>query len=302
MNLQGFRAVDLRGNAVFCPHQSLKWNTCRRQAVQYMCAGNTAPVWPQWYMTSAWCTGRKAVRNRATWCSELMMDSIQQAFTGRAARIRPRKESVEQQVGLLQHGAVWSQVRSLQGSENTHKNMVKSERSAKSSNAKWTFYLCVYVYWLYLNLTFRRVEENRSVRGTTSSYRHCSSTCKTSCIETHTFLKTVRKILWTNVDVSNLLCFPQNRLQEDEEVVGISGHEFLQTPAADTQTGWSDRREHNNLLSSPFRHQRDERRLLLNFHKDINNINIWKYRNMNIFIYTYMGILLHWSWRTRFPH
>lgn len=184
MNLQGFRAVDLRGNAVFCPHQSLKWNTCRRQAVQYMCAGNTAPVWPQWYMTSAWCTGRKAVRNRATWCSELMMDNIQQAFTGRAARIRPRKESVEQQVGLLQHGAVWSQVRSLQGSENTHKNMVKSERSAKSSNAKWTFYLCVYVYWLYLNLTFRRVEENRSVRGTTSSYRHCSSTCKTSCIET----------------------------------------------------------------------------------------------------------------------
>lgn len=91
-------------------------------------------------------------------------------------------------------------------------------------------------------LTFRRVDENRRVRGTTSSYWHCSSTCERKILNWNTLsFVTLHRNCLKNVGFSalDLLCFPQYFLQKDEEVVGISFHKFLQTPAVYAQPSYS---------------------------------------------------------------
>lgn len=54
----------------------------------------------------------------------------------------------------------------------------------------------------------------------------------------------LRRPRWKRVWIFHLLCFLENCLQKEREVVGISHDQFLQTPAVHAQTGWSDRRKH----------------------------------------------------------
>lgn len=99
-------------------------------------------------------------------------------------------------------------------------------------------------------LTARSVEEKRSVRGTTSSYLHCSATYKR---------RRNRIQLWHVAEdrlddrvallTPHLLCFPQQSLQENEEVVRISLHKFLQTPAVYAQAGCSEGHTHTHILA-----------------------------------------------------
>lgn len=87
-----------------------------------------------------------------TWCLKLLLNDIQQVLTSREVRFRPSQEVMKHQISILKHTTVQGHMRSLQ----TIKKYIGLK---EKKNIKILFIL-----------TLRSAEENKRVRGTTSSY------------------------------------------------------------------------------------------------------------------------------------
>lgn len=118
-----------------------------------------------------------------------------------SGQVRKPWNNREASCSTLQSGAIWGAYKINE--ETINKNAIKlNETNWKSSSTDYSWH----------TLTLSRAEENRRVRGTTSSYLHCSCTCK----ETKNGMKWKEKFrwlqsyVWITFLVLDLSCFLQD--------------------------------------------------------------------------------------------